>query len=312
MIYNLSLIPIGNSYWVTATKIGSNYIKNFANPNDMYLRLSISNIVDGHDIDKDWIYVTFPSGLHIRLQVLDFDNKNNTHLYDVNSILDMFSKVSVVLTRNPLERFKSGVVQKVSELYTEIPNALKTNTMDSVQFHRDSYFDLTKYDIDYNLLVDGFGITPEKRNVFWEPEWHRFTELLVRDIFDNSDIDKILLDDFHTQPVYHFFYLILNSLSNWDTLKTLDINDLNLYTELIIDEIGSKEYEHRLSLLNNRENWEESETDKDYINTLKRVSNKRLYFNSHIVSQYFEITPIYIYEKMYYDILNKKRYKRTT
>lgn len=309
MIFNLSLIPIGNSYWVSATKIGTNYIKTFANPNQTYLRLSISNIIENHKIDNDWIYVTFPSGLKLKLQVFDFDNENRTNLYNEESILDIFNKVNTILIRNPLQRFKSGLVQKVSELYSEIRTAIETNTMNNVRFHNDIYFDLSKYPIDYELLVNGVGITPNEQNPLWKSEWNRFTEILLSDVFKSDNIDTILLQDFHTQPVYHFFYLILSSFSNWNTIKTLDINDLNVYSNLIIDEIGLDEYEYRLGLLNNRENWNTDINSEDYINTLKRVSNKRLYFESHLISEYHETTPMYIYENMYYNILSKKQYK---
>ncbi len=306
MICNLSLIPIGDSYWVTATKIGSNYLKNFANPNELYLRLSISNVIDRHTISDDFIYITFPNGLNLKFQIFDFDNQNYTDKYDSDFILNIFQKVTTILTRNPLERFKSGIVQKISELYSEIPLALKTNNLNNVKFHKDVYFDLTKYDIDYTLLVDGFGITPKQQNVNWPKEWNKFTQSILIDIFNRCDISKILLDDLHTQPVYHFFYLILNSLPNWSNIKTLDINEVDSNSKLIVNEIGLNEFEHRVELLNTKENWNESD---EYVNILKRVSNKRLYFDSHIVSEYFETSPIYIYEKIYYDILNKKRYK---
>lgn len=306
MICNLSLIPIGNSYWVTATKIGSNYINTFANPTDRYLRLSISNVVDGQSIDSEFIYITFPNGLLLKIQIYDFNNENYTHLYNSETILDIFSKVTTILIRNPLERFKSGFVQKVSELYSEIPSALKSNSLNKVRFHKNIYFDLTRYDINYSLLIDGFGTTPKEQNPLWPNEWNKFTQLLINDVFNLCNIDRILLDDFHTQPVYHFFYLILNSFPNWSTIKTLDINELDSNSNLIVDEIGMDEFQYRFDILNNRENWNEN---AEYTNILKRVSNKRLYFDSNLMSEYFQFSPIYIYEKMYYDILNKKRYK---
>jgi hypothetical protein len=307
MICNLSLIPIGDSYWVTATKIGSNYIKTFANPNDRYLRLSVSNVIDAHLIDSNAVYITFPNGVKLKFQIFDFDNNDYTKIYDSKTLLDIFGKVTTILTRNPLDRFKSGFIQKVSELYSEIPPALKSNKLDNVKFHKDTYFDLTGYDIDYSLLIDGFGITPKEQNIQWPNEWNKFTQLLSTDVFNRYDIDRILVDDLHTQPVYHFFYLILNSLPNWPKIRTLDINELDSYSKLIADEIGLDEYQYRNNLLDNKENWNE---DIDYVNILKRVSNKRLYFDSHLITNHFENSPIYIYEKIYYDILNKKRYKR--
>lgn len=306
MNFNLSLIPIGNSYWVTATKIGSNYIKTFANPSQTYLRLSINTNIENDKIDTKWIYIVFPSGLQLKFKVFDFDNNEYTHLYDSKSLLDIFSKVTTILIRNPLERFKSGFVHKLSEFYYEITHSINSNKLNNVKFHNDIYFDLSVYDIDYSFLIDGFGITPKEQNPSWPNEWNKFTQLLTTDILNKCNIDKILVDDLHTQPVYQFFYLILSSLSNWSKVQTLDINALNSNSKLIIDEIGLDEYQYRLDLLDNRELWEE---DDEYVTILKRVSNKRFYFDSRLLKNYFESSPTYIYEKIYYDILNKKSYK---
>lgn len=306
MIFNLSLIPIGNSYWVSATKIGSNYIKTFMNPTERYLRLAISNVIEAHQIDTNWIYITFPNGLKLKFKIFDFDNVDYTHLYDDKSILDILKKVNNVLIRNPLERFKSGLVQKISELYTSID----IDTLDIVKFHNDIHLNLSKYDVDFSLLTNGIGVTPKLQNPHWQFEWDKFTQLVISDIFRRNDIDKILLEDLHTQPVYHLFYVILNSLPNWDTIKTIDINDLDSYPKLIINEIGNDEYLKRYQLLHNREEWNIEVEGQEYITTLKRVSNKRLYFDSPIITTYFETTMVYILERMYYDILNEKRYKK--
>jgi len=308
--FNLSLVPIGNSYWVTATKIGSNYIKPYTNPNDRYLRLTIGNIIEDHKIDPTQIYVNFPNGLKLKITVCDFDNVNYTHLYTEQMLLDIFSKVSVILTRNPFERFKSGLVQKVSELYSEISNSIESNTLNSIRFHDNVYFDLTKYDVDYKLLTTGMGIRPKDTNPLWQPEWDKFSNYLLNDIFNHPNVDRILLEDRHTQTVYHLFYLILNSLPNWNSIKTLDINDLDSCSELMVSELDTNEYQKRYDALHNRSEWNPNEDGMDYVNIIKRVSNKRLYFNSYHIESYFDNAPFYILERMYYDILNQKQYKK--
>lgn len=306
--FNLSLVPIGNSYWITATKIGSNYIKPFTNPNDRYLRLSISNIIDHHKIDESYLYVSFPNGLRLKIQVNDFDNVNYTHLYTEADIIDMFSRVSVVLTRNPKERFKSGLVQKVSELYSEITS--NTNDLDNIRFHENINFDLTKYNVDYTLLTTGLGINPKNDNPQWKQEWTTFCNYLLIDVFNHPNVDRIFLEDRHTQPVYHFFYLILNGLSNWSKIKTLDIHNFNSSQELLVDELGQEEYQKRYDTLHNKEEWNIKEVGIEYVTILKQVSNKRLYFDSEHITRYFELAPFYILDQMYYDILNTKQYKK--
>lgn len=304
--FNLSLIPIGNSYWVTATKIGSNYVKTFANPNERYLRLTISNIIEGHVNDSNSLYITLPNGLKFKCKIFDFDNIDYTHEYTQITLLNILNKINTILIRNPLDRFQSGLVQKISELYTNI----RTSELDKVQFHTGVYFDLLKYDVDYSLLVNGMGTTPKEQHPNWQFEWNKFTKLLISDIFNHNNIDNILLEDLHTQPVYHLFYIILNSLPNWNTIKTIDITDLDSYPKLIINEIGDDEYIKRYETLHKREEWNIATEGSEYINTLKRVSNKRLYFDSGIISSYFQTTFPYILEQMYYDILVKKQYKK--
>lgn len=305
MIFNLTLIPIGNSYWVTATKIGSNYLKYFANSTDRYLRLSIGNVSENERIDSNFIYVTYQSGLKLKIQISDFDNINHTHLYTQNDVIDIFNKVTTLITRNPFERFKSGLVQKVSEFYTNLSTAVSENDLTNVKFHTDTYFDISKYPIDYLLLVNGFGKTPKDRNPKWQFEWDRFCNLFLRDVFEHPNIGEIFLEDLHTQPVYHFYYLILRDFENWNDIKTIDINELDKCSDLFINELGNDEYKRRYDLLHNRELWD---GDDEQTTTLKRVSNKRLYFDSYLIREYFEKAHIYKFESIYYDILNKKRY----
>lgn len=306
---NLSLVPIGNSYWVTGTKIGSNYIKNYANPNDRYLRLTF-NKPNETGIDYVQVPLNLPNGIKLKVTVSDFNDVNHSHLYDEKTLLDIFSRVSVVLTRNPKERFISGFVHKVSELYAEIPNAIQTNSLDKVRFHDRVYFDLTKYDIDYTLLTTGMGVRTKDDNPNWKFEWEKFSNYLLTDIFNHPNLDRILMDDRHTQGVYLIFNLILNNLPNWDTIKTLDINDLDECSELLIKDLGNEEYQKRHDALHNRDEFKSGTDDLESMNIIKRVSNKRLYFDSDRIDFYYERAPFYIIEKMYYDILLQKQYKK--
>lgn len=308
--FNLSLVPIGNSYWVTATKIGSNYIKTFANPNERFLRLTISNVFEEHEIDLESLYIRLPNGLKFKCKIFDSDNVDYTKDYTQEQLINIFNKVSVVLIRNPLMRFHSGLVQKVSELYININSAINTNTLNNVLFHENVYFDLTQYDVDYSLLISGFGTTPNKRHPRWETEWNHFCNQFLIDLFKYPYIDRILLEDLHTQPVYHLFYTILNGLPNWNKIQTLDINELDSCSQLIINEIGNVEYDKRYESLHNREEWNDVVEGLEYVNILKRVSNKRLYFESHIINEYYQTAPFYILDRMYYDILTTKRYKK--
>lgn len=308
---NLSLVPIGNSYWLTGTKIGSNYIKNYANPNDRYLRLTF-NKSDEDVVPYTQVPINLRNGLKFKITVSDFNDVNFTHLYDEKTLLDIFSRVSVVLTRNPKERFISGFVQKVSEMFGEIPYAIETNTLDKVRFHENTYFDLTKYDVDYTLLTTGMGARPKDDNPNWKPEWEKFSNYLLNDIAKHPNLDRILMDDRHTQGVYLIFNLLLNSLPNWDTIKTLDINDLDTCSELLIADLGNDEYQKRSDALHNREEFDPKIDDLEFINIVKRVSNKRLYFNSNLIESYYEYSPFYIIEKLYYDILVQKQHKKMT
>jgi hypothetical protein len=315
MSININLIPIGNSYWVTATKVGSIYLNNFSNSESGYLRLSFSEYNPQHELEKDMLICELPNGFIGNITIHDFNHNIITNQYTQNDIIDILNKVSVIVIRNPKDRFFSGMIHKLTEFFIEIQTAYTNNTLNDVQYHSGFRFDLTKYPIDYKILttpIDSVN-TPANFNDEWSKEWERFNDYFLNDLFLKSGIDDIILSDLHTQPVFYLAYLLLHQFKNWQSIKVIDINDIDSHPAIFIDELGVEEYTNRYNSFHNSNQWNIRQDGIDRTNIIKRVSNKRFYFYSNMIERYFETSRIFLYEKLIFNILNKKNinYEKT-
>ena len=120
MSIHINLIPIGNSYWVTATKVGSIYLNNFSNSENEYLRLSFFEYNPEHELEKDMLVCKLPNGLSGKIIIEDFNHNVITNQYTQDDIINIFNKVSVIVIRNPKDRFISGMIHKLAEFFVEI------------------------------------------------------------------------------------------------------------------------------------------------------------------------------------------------
>jgi hypothetical protein len=207
------------------------------------------------------------------------------------------------------------MIHKLAEFFVEIQTAYINNTLNNVQYHSEFSFDLTNYPIDYKLLTNPTDSVTSSINFNdeWSKEWERFNEYFLNDLFLKSRIDDVILSDLHTQPVFHLAYLLLHQFKNWETIKVIDINDIDSHPAIFIDELGIEEYTNRYNLFHNSNQWNVKNADIDHTNMLKRVSNKRFYFFSNSIERYFETSSIFLYEKLIFNILNKKNinYEKT-
>jgi len=315
MSVNINLIPIGNSYWVTATKVGSIYLNNFSNSENEYLRLSFSEYNPQHKLKKDTLICELPNGFVTELIIRDFNNNVITNQYTKDDIINIFNKVSVIVVRNPKDRFYSGMIHKLTEFFIQIKTAYINNTLNNVQFHDGIRFDLTKYPIDYKLLTTPFesANTPVDFNNDWSKEWKKFNDYFLKDLFLTLHINDIILSDLHTQPVFHLAYLLLHQFQNWESIKVIDINDIDSHPVIFIDELGVDQYNNRYNSFHNSNQWDIKNDGIEHTNMVKRVSNKRFYFYSNMIERYFEASQIFLYEKLIFNILNKKNinYEKT-
>jgi hypothetical protein len=306
---------MGNSYWITATKVGSIYLNNFSNSESGYLRLSFSEYNPEHKLEKDMLICELPNGFIGKILIEDFNHNVITNQYTQDDIINIFNKVSVIVIRNPKDRFRSGMIHKLAEFFVEIQTAYINNTLNNVQYHSEFSFDLTNYPIDYKLLTNPTDSVTSSINFNddWSKEWERFNEYFLNDLFLKSRIDDVILSDLHTQPVFHLAYLLLHQFKNWETIKVIDINDIDSYPAIFIDELGIEEYTNRYNLFHNSNQWNVKNAGIDHTNMLKRVSNKRFYFFSNSIERYFETSRIFLYEKLIFNILNKKNinYEKT-
>lgn len=308
MSIHINLIPIGNSYWVTATKVGSIYLNNFSNSENEYLRLSFFEYNPEHELEKDMLVCKLPNGLSGKIIIEDFNHNVITNQYTQDDIINIFNKVSVIVIRNPKDRFISGMIHKLAEFFVEIKTAYSNNTLNDVRYHSGIRFDLTNYPIDYKILVTPFESTdsPVNFNDEWSKEWKKFNDYFLNDLFLTEGISEIILSDLHTQPVFYLVYLLLHQFDNWKSVKVIDINDIDSRPALFIDELGIDEYTSRYNSFHNSNQWDVQKDGIEHTNMIKRVSNKRFYFDSNIIENYFETSKIFLYEKLIFNILNNK------
>lgn len=315
MSIHINLIPMGNSYWVTATKVGSIYLNNFSNSESGYLRLSFSEYNPQHEPEKDTLICELPNGFIVNVMIEDFNHNVITNQYTQDDIINIFKKVSVIVIRNPKDRFRSGMIHKLTEFFVEIQTAYINDTLNNVEYHNEIYFDLTKYPIDYKFLTTPFesANTPVDFNDAWSKEWKKFNDYFLKDLFLTLHINDIILSDLHTQPVFYFAYLLLNQFQNWQSVKVIDIKDLDSHPAIFIDELGIEEYTNRYNSFHNSNQWNIEKDGIEHTNMVKRVSNKRFYFYSNIIETYFETSQSFLYEKLIFNILNKKNinYEKT-
>jgi hypothetical protein len=311
MSVTINLIPIGNSYWVTATKVGSIYLNNFSNPKGEYLRLSFFDYNPEHELENDMLACELPNGLLGKIKIEDFNHNVITNQYTQNDIINIFNKVSVIVIRNPKDRFYSGIIHKLAEFFVQIQKAYINDTLNNVEYHNGIDFDLTKYPIDYKLLTTPFesANTPVDFNDEWSKEWKKFNDYFLKDLFLKVDTSELILSDLHTQPVFYLVYLLLNQFKNWQSIKVIDITDIDSSPEIFIDELGIDEYNNRYNSYHNSPQWNIEKDGIEHTNMIKRVSNKRFYFYSNTIEEYYETSKIFFYERLIYTILNKKKYK---
>ena len=306
---------MGNSYWVTATKVGSIYLNNFSNSENEYLRLSFFEYNPEHELEKDMLVCKLPNGLSGKIIIEDFNHNVITNQYTQDDIINIFNKVSVIVIRNPKDRFISGMIHKLAEFFVEIKTAYSNNTLNDVRYHSGIRFDLTNYPIDYKILVTPFQSTdsPVNFNDEWSKEWKKFNDYFLNDLFLTEGISEIILSDLHTQPVFYLVYLLLHQFDNWKSVKVIDINDIDSRPALFIDELGIDEYTSRYNSFHNSNQWDVQKDGIEHTNMVKRVSNKQFYFYSNMIERYFETSQIFLYEKLIFNILNKKNinYEKT-
>ena len=307
MFVSINLIPIGNSYWVTATKVGSTYLNNFSNSESGYLRLSFCEYNPKYKREKDTFVCKLPNGLSFLIKIEDFNHNVITNQYTQDDIINIFNKVSVIVIRNPKDRFFSGMIHKLSEFFVQIQKAYIKDTLNEVQYHQGVNFDLTKYPIDYKLLTTNCHSHPSSSDrLEWSKEWQKFNNYFLKDLFFKVNINEIILVDLHTQPVFYLAYLLLHQFKNWESIKVIDINDIDNASPIFIDDLGIDEYTNRYNLYHNSNQWNIKKDGLEYTNRIKRVSNKQFYFNSNMIEGYFETSQIFLYEKLIFNILNKK------
>lgn len=312
LMFEYTLVPIGSRYWIVNAKSGNRHLIKFKNENDVVRKLKISTCsID--DIDTPGNIIFELSGVRCKINVfLGDENELDTQL-TLQEFKSMMQRSSVWVIRNPYERFKSGVIQKIKQFYLELQRAYFDENADwktiffipNHAFHKD-------YPIDWSLFFESYpyekNTTIKHKSDVWFPVWQQFCEYFFLDMCRNNDIAESFLGDVHTQPHLYQLNLFFRELGILDNLTILDLTELDNNHSLFINEMGKVEYEKLKEKLikkyaydnnGNKRNINEFES---YINesnaNLKNINYKSL-------EKYFKKSDIYRWEMFAYVLLLK-------
>lgn len=311
LMFEYSLVPIGSRYWITNPKVGSRYLLQFKNENDGVRKIKITACHSTY-VENPGDIIFDLSGIKCRINVYFGDSYELDTKMTLPQFKSMMERSSVWLVRNPLERFKSGVIQNIRQFYMDMKNVYSNKTGDwhnvffipNHAFHKDYPLNWTKFFELYPFDYDN----DNSKYLVWLPIWKQFCEYFFMDMCRYTDIMEVFLGDMHTQPYLYQLNLLFREIGILDKLTILDISELNYNHNLLINEIGKVEYEklkeklinlHAYDRYGHKRSTAEFEIDINKSNgNLKDVNYKSL-------EDYFKKSDIYRWEMFTYLLLLK-------
>jgi hypothetical protein len=247
LTFEFTLVPIGSRFWIITAKSGNRHLTKFKNENDVIRKIKISTAYPTSDTTEPGNLFFDLSGVTCKLNVYLGDESNLDTNITLDEFKSMMQRSSVWIIRNPLERFKSGVIQKISQFYIKLKDAYFENEkkwenvffIPNHSFHRD-------YPIDWPVFFTSHPknyIDINEKSIEWFSIWKEFCGYFFLDMCRNVDISDSFLGDVHTQPHLYQLNLLFRELGILDKLLVLDITELNDNHNLFITEMGKVEYE---------------------------------------------------------------------
>lgn len=245
--FEYTLVPIGSRFWITTAKSGSRYLIKFKNEDDVIRKIKISTEYPPEDINTPGNIFFDLGGITCKLNVYLGDESNLDTTITLDEFKSMMQRSSVWIIRNPLERFKSGVIQIISQFYLNLRDAYfnKDANWENIFFIENHAFH-KDYPIDWHLFFNLYSknhVKNDEKYNKWFKLWKDFCEYFFLDMFRYSNISDCFLDDVHTQPHLYQLNLFFREIGILDKLRVLDITELNSNYDLFITEIGKVQYE---------------------------------------------------------------------
>ena len=310
--FNFTLIPIGSRYWITNAKVGSRYLTHFQNENERIQKVQISICTDTDEVEEPGSIIIDLNGVKCRVTLTDGKHNQLDLNFTYNQFKSMMSRCSVWIVRNPLERFKSGTIQKISEFYHEMRNAYmdRPNSDWETIFFTPNRALHKDYPINWSFFFENYpesNIDNDKRRMNkWFEIWKQFCEYFLLDMLRYTDIQHSFSGDVHTEPYLYHLRMFFTEIGILDKLNIIDIEELDSKHDLFENEIGKVKYKKILEELNSEYQMTptgapRNDTEvKDFLReTLGRLKN----INYKSIEDFFIKSDIYRWEMVIYMML---------
>ncbi len=246
--FNFTLVPIGSRYWITNAKVGSRYLTQFQNENEGVQKVQITICTSDNEIETPGSIIINLNGVNCRITLTDGTHNTLDTTFSYNQFKSMMNRCSVWIIRNPLERFKSGAIQKITEFYHEMRNAY----MDRPNSDWENVFFLPNralhkdYPIDWSFFFENYPDSNQNHSKSridnWFSIWKQFCELFFLDMSRYSDMSHSFSGDVHTQPYLYHLKMFFEEIGLLKKLTIIDIEDLDSRQDLFENEIGKTHY----------------------------------------------------------------------
>jgi hypothetical protein len=310
--FNFTLVPIGSRYWITNAKVGSRYLTQFQNENEGVQKVQISICTSDNEVETPGSIIINLHGVKCRISLTDGKHNQLDVNFTYAQFKSMMNRCSVWIIRNPLERFKSGAIQKITEFYHEMRNAYldrPNSDWETIQFlpsralHKD-------YPIDWSFFFENYPeshIThPKERLNRWFGMWKQFCELFFLDMMRYSDMSQAFSGDVHTQPYLYHLRMLFEEIGLLKKLTIIDIEELDSRSDLFENEIGKTKYKKIVDEL--KTEYERSpngsiRTDIEVQDFLRETLGKFKDINYKSVEDFFMTSSVYRWELVVYLML---------
>jgi hypothetical protein len=310
--FNFTLVPIGSRYWITNAKVGSRYLTQFQNQNESVQKVQISICTSDDEEETPGSIIINLNGVKCRIILTDGKHNQLDTNFTYAQFKSMMERCSVWIIRNPLERFKSGAIQKITEFFHEMRDAY----MDRPNSDWENVFFLPNralhkdYPIDWSFLFENYPDShqnqSEQRVNKWFSIWKQFCEYFFLDMSRYSDLGQSFSGDVHTQPYLYHLKMFFEEIGLLKKLTIIDIADLDSRVDLFENEIGKVQYKKILQELNTEFSVAPSGSDrtedelKDFLReTLGRFKD----INYKSVEDFFIKSDVYRWELVVYLML---------
>ena len=318
--FDFTLVPIGSRYWITNAKVGSRYLTQFQNQNEQVHKIQISACSSDDESTPPGTILMEISGVKFRITLSD--GKHNK--LDLNFTYEQFKSImnrcSVWIIRNPLDRFKSGAIQKIKQFYLEMHDAYldrQNSDWENIFFtpnralHRD-------YPINWSFFLENYPNSLSKGSHYssypypmenidkWFAIWKQFCEYVFLDLTRYSDVAQSFSGDVHTQPYLYHLKMFFEEIGLLKKLTILDIEDLDSRSDLFETEMGKTQYKKIVDELNSDYKISHNGIDRteDEIKDFLRETLGRLKdINYKSLEDYFIKSDIYRWELVVYLML---------